>query len=200
MGKLLFISFIFHIFCFPVCCTAAEEQDFTPLEVIKKSNGEAILVQQNPMDVAARQKELYLIMDRVTDWPLLAGAATSKACSNTTPESCRKLQAVFTEILRLSAARKLGRYQANSFSYIGEEISGDSATVKTIAFYGDEQIALDYELKKNKGLWKIVNYSADGTDTVRNYQRQFNRILRKKSFNELITQLQRQVERMRNNR
>ena len=198
MGKLLFISFLFYIFCLPVFCVATEEQAFSPLEVIKESNGRAILVQQNLTDVAAKQKELYLIMDRVTDWPFLAGTATRKVCSTTTPESCRELQAVFTEILRLSAARKLGRYQANSFSYIGEEISGDSATVRTIAFYGDDQIALDYELKKNGGVWRIINYSADGIDTVRNYQRQFNRILKKKSVDNLISQLRKQVKKLQN--
>lgn len=196
MAKLFFISFIFHIFCFSVSCMATEEQVSTPLEVIKRSNEKAIQVQHDYTNALKRQQELYLIMDRVTDWPLLAGAATRKVCSLSTPESCQKLEIVFTEILRLSAARKLGRYQANSFSYIGEEISGNSATVRTIAFYGDEQIGLDYELKKNGGIWRIVNYSADGIDTIRNYQRQFNRILKKKSFEELLLQLQNQVKRL----
>jgi ABC-type transporter MlaC component len=50
-------------------------------------------------------------------------------------------------------------------------------------------VELDYILENREGHWVIVNYIADGVDTVRNYQSQFSRIIARKSVDFLIGRL-----------
>jgi ABC-type transporter MlaC component len=40
----------------------------------------------------------------------------------------------------------------------------------------------------------IVNYIVDGVDTVRNYQKQFSRLLKKKDFNGIIEVLDKNIK------
>ena len=72
--------------------------------------------------------------------------------------------------------------------------------VKTIAYYKDEAVQLDYLLEKRGGTWRIVNYLVDGVDTIRNYQRQFKRILEKDSLAGLLSRLQKKNEQYRQER
>jgi ABC-type transporter MlaC component len=44
----------------------------------------------------------------------------------------------------------------------------------------------------------IVNYVSDGVDTIRNYRKQFTRILRKESLDQLIERLEKKIEEYEN--
>jgi len=191
MAKLFLISI-----CFVLTGGFVTEIAASALQAVQDSNQAALVAQQNLTDRLEREQELYRIMDGVTDWPTLADAAVIQACRGGSAEECTSLKVVFTELLRLTAVRRLGRYQARDFAYLGEETDGATAVVKTIAHYENQEFPLDYELQHMDGQWKIVNYHADGIDTVKNYQRQFRVFLRNKSMGDLIGQLKRRIEQL----
>ena len=87
--------------------------------------------------------------------------------------------------------RQARQVPCRSFSTTAPRNSGGKQVlVKTIAYYKDEAVQLDYLLEKRGGTWRIVNYLVDGVDTIRNYQRQFKRILEKDSLAGLLSRLQ----------
>lgn len=165
------------------------------LKAIKDSNNRIlkIYLQHQTIDDAAR-KQIFNVMDRVTDYQEIATRTVDQFCLPTPPETCRRLKKVFKDLLRLSAVQKLGRYRADRFEYLGQRQDGERVIVNTIAYYRDEAINLDYILLFRGGRWMIINYIVDDIDTTRNYRRQFARILKTESIESLIKRLEVRVD------
>lgn len=166
----------------------------TPLETVRSSNGKVldIYASQERVDEETEGK-IYAVIDGVTDFAGISDSVTSRFCKKLTAGECEEFNEVFTRLLRLSSIKKLGRYRADGFEYLGEEIDGKSAVVRTIALYGEEKIYLDYSLEEREGSWRIVNYVVDDVDTIRNYRKQFTRLFSRKSFREVIERLEERI-------
>lgn len=169
-----------------------------PLAVIKDSNDKVLSIYQKyeEIDGDTRQR-IFEIMEQVTDFEEISNRTVKEFCNPDLPESCDRLKQVFKELLRLSAIRKLGRYRADKFDYLDQKKEGDVAVVKTTAYFKEDEISLDYIMQFKKGRWQIVNYIADEIDTVRNYRRQFARILKTGSLESLIMRLKAKVDEYR---
>jgi len=161
-----------------------------PLEVIRGSNEAILSIYAGAEKIdAAKEAEIFAIIDGVTDFETIATAVTERFCRDLSAGQCREFREVFIELLRVSSVKKLGRYRADRFDYLGEEVGAEEAVVSTVAHYKDERISLVYSLSRSGGGWRIVNYIVDDVDTVRNYRKQFKRLFAEKSFGEVIQRL-----------
>jgi phospholipid transport system substrate-binding protein len=175
----------------PVAATAATAAAGPgPLEVVRSSN-EAVLAifRKHPVVDAAVEKELFAVIDAVTDYEALAAAAVDSFCAKLTAAQCATFKQTFTRLLRISSIKKLGRYRADRFEYGGEEVAGAAATVRTVAIFKEERVPLDYRMARGAKGWVIVNYLVDEVDTVFNYRKQFTQLLAKGTFDQLIARL-----------
>jgi len=165
-----------------------------PLEVVRTSN-EAVLAifRKHPTVDAAVEKELFAVIDAVTDYGALASAAVDSFCAKLTAAQCSTFKETFTRLLRISSIRKLGRYRADRFEYGGEEVAGAAATVRTVAVFKEERIPLDYRMARREQGWVIVNYVVDEVDTVFNYRKQFTQLLARGTFDQLIARLESKI-------
>ena len=163
----------------------------TPLEVVKSTN-EAVLAiyGKNRVVDAAVEKEIFAVIDPVTDYQTIAGAAIDHLCPQLTAAQCTTFKEIFTRLLRISSIKKLGRARAGRFEYRGEKVTGESAVVLSFAFFNDESVPLDYHMARRGDTWVIVNYVVDDVDTVKNYRKQFRSLLAKKSFEQVMVQLE----------
>ena len=167
-----------------------------PLQVIRESNEEILgLYESDPggPDSTVNQ-QVFDVMDQVTSFTTIADEAIEGLCDPAAGDDCETFKAVFTELLKVSSVNKLGRYRADRFDYLGEEIEGESATVRTIAHYGEDEIELDYTLMPVGDSWLISNYVVDGVDTIRNYRKQFTRMLRVSSVETVIERLRNRID------
>jgi ABC-type transporter MlaC component len=146
---------------------------------------------------AATEARVYEVMNDVTDFATLSSDAIDDFCVDLAAETCERFKETFSELLRSSAVRKLGRYRADRFDYLGEQIDGDTARVRTVAYYESDGIELDYYMRRSDGVWRIVNYVIDGIDTVVDYRKQLARMLRDRSAEEVIEQLERRIRQLR---
>jgi len=198
MEKYILIRLLIVILL-PGILGSAVSADQSPLEAIKESNQKILDIYAAHEDIdQEKEDEINEIMGSVTDFDEISGGTTSKFCEKLTPGECEEFNDVFKELLRISSVKKLGRYRADRFEYLGEEIDGETALVRTIAYYEEEEIELDYHLAHVDGSWRIVNYVSDGVDTIRNYRKQFTRILRKESIDQLIERLEKKIEKYQN--
>ena len=166
----------------------------SPMDVVKKSNDKVSAINaKSPKPDDKAKKQMLDVIGSVTSWSEISGEVASKL-RGLTPQQQKEFKEKFEELLRISSVNKLGRYRADGFEYVEEKIDGDKATVKTLALYKKEKVELVYELKKIAGKWMIVNYIVDGVDTVRNYQKQFSRLLKKKDFNGIIEVLDKNIK------
>jgi len=166
----------------------------TPLEVVKSTNDSVLSIYGRHRVVdAAVEKEIFAVIDPVTDYQALAAAAIDSLCPKLTADQCATFKETFTRLLRVSSIKKLGRARAGRFEYEGEKVTGDSAVVKSFAFFNDEKVPLDYQMARRGDTWIIVNYVVDDVDTVRNYRKQFSQLLAKKPFEQVMAQLEKKI-------
>jgi len=166
----------------------------SPLEIIKTSNQQVLeIYNANEKIDHALINEITQIMERVTDLDEISNQTTSSFCRTLSPKQCAEFNQVFKKLLRASSMSKVGRYRADRFEYLEERIEGNKALVKTIAYYGDEYLTLDYLLEYKNTKWKIINYMTDDVDTIRNYRKQFIRLFAKYTFSEVIARLNKKL-------
>jgi ABC-type transporter MlaC component len=142
---------------------------------------------------AAVEQEIFAAIDAVTDYRVLAGDAIDPLCPTLTAAQCAEFKEVFTRLLRISSVKKMGRARAGRFEYDGEKVSGESAVVRSYAFFNDEKVPLEYHMASRGDTWVIVNYVVDDVDTVKNYRKQFRSLLAKKPFGQVMGQLEKKI-------
>ncbi len=193
MEKLKYFS-IFILCFFVMGVTLAEKMIMRPLEVIKGSNQnvQEILKAQKTVD-AQTEAKLLVIINRVTDFETISQRVIQRFCEKLTQQQCETFDRVFQRLLRVSSLKKMGRYRADRFDYLSEEIKEKTAIVKTIAYYKEDKAQLDYYLELKADKWMIVNYVVDDIDTVRNYKKQFMRLFAKKTFDQVMERLRKKI-------
>jgi phospholipid transport system substrate-binding protein len=176
------------------CLAASSAWAATPLEIVKGMNDEVLAIYGRQREVtAAVEREVFAVIDPVTDYAVLSSAAIDSFCPKFTAAQCTAFKETFTRLLRVSSIRKLGRYRADRFEYGGEEVTGAAALVRTFAFFKDEKVPLDYKLARRGEGWVIVNYVVDEVDTVFNYRKQFTQLLAKETVDQVIARLERKI-------
>lgn len=166
----------------------------TPLEVVRRSN-EAVLriLAARPVVDAATEGALLEAIDAVTDFERLTASVVEPFCGRLAAGQCEDLKATFERLLRVSSIKKLGRYRADGFEYLGESTDGGAALVRTVAAYGQERVPLDYQLARRGDGWVIVNYVVDGIDTARSYRKQFTTLFGRETFEGVLARLKRKI-------
>jgi ABC-type transporter MlaC component len=165
-----------------------------PLETVRASNERVRDILKGREAISGAVKEdLRRGIDEATDFATISRRVTETFCKKLTAAECAEFDKTFRDLLRASSTRKLGRYRADRFEYLGENVGGDAATVKTVAFYKEDSVRLDYQLERSGGRWVIVNYLVDDVDTVRNYKKQFLRLFAKNDFRGVIDRLKAKI-------
>ncbi len=175
----------------------AAENITTPMETVRASNEaiSAILAEHDPLD-AEGEARVYQVMNDVTDFATMSTGAIDEICveHELTDEKCGEWKTVFGDLLRIRSIKGVGRYRADRFDYLNEEIDGEQAVVNTLAYFEGDDIALDYELMLRDDRWLIVNYVVDDVDTARSWSRRFIRLLRTETVDDVIRRLRDRIE------
>ena len=193
MKKLLLTSIIVAIV---LGFTALNSAPMSPILVIKSSNTrvQRILSGVDKVD-AATEKKIYSILDGVTSWSYISRNATRLSCAKLSAAQCKAFNNTFQRLLKVSSIKKAGRYRAEGFEYLGQNIYGSRAIVRTIAIYKKDRVTLNYHLNFVGGRWLITNYVVDDVDTIRNYKKQFRIMFARKSYNQVISILNKRIKR-----
>ena len=78
--------------------------------------------------------------------------------------------------------------------YIDEVIEGDRATVTaTIESRDGREVPLEHRMIRQGDRWMVYDVSIEGVDLVQNYRAQFQRVLRRSSYPELVAELRTKV-------
>ncbi len=199
MGKLCSTSVVALLLLFlwgAVATGQAASGADTPMETVRWSNDAilAILTERDPLD-SEGEAQVFEVMDQVTDFQRMSDAAIEGVCE-AEGEQCDEWKRVFGDLLRIRSIKGVGRYRADRFDYLSEEIDGEQAVVNCLAYFEqeDEEFTLDYELTRVDDGWVIVNYVIDDVDTVRSYRRRFTRLLRNENVGQIIERLETRIQ------
>jgi len=97
---------------------------------------------------------------------------------------------LFTDLLERSYSGQIESYDGEKIIYGRESVSDNQADVDTkIITKKGEEISVNYKLQNSGGDWKVYDVVIENISLVNNYRSQFNRILAKESFGELLERL-----------
>ena len=93
--------------------------------------------------------------------------------------------------LELARAR-LPREVPPVLHVLGEDLTGDAATVRTSVRGRDgRDLRLDYLMDRGAGRWRVADVVIDGISMVENYRAQFTRVVRTSSYGDAVAALRR---------
>lgn len=122
------------------------------------------------------------------DFGAMARAALAAWDSRSAAERAEYAGA-FEKLIRRSLMRRVDVYRIRSVDYAAEAVEGDHGRVDTVVQAKDVTTEVAWVFVRTPSGWRVSDYSIDGVSTVRNYRRQFTRLLETKGWNGLIERI-----------
>lgn len=104
-----------------------------------------------------------------------------------TPQQQQEFVNLFTDLLEKSYVDKIENFSDEKILYLGEQIDQDIATVKSkVVTKKNVEVPIDYKLLQRGGKWEVYDIIIESVSLINNYRVQFNKIIRTKSYPELV--------------
>jgi phospholipid transport system substrate-binding protein len=137
--------------------------------------------------IANRRQKLKEAVAERFDFDEMAKRSLGAQWQKRSPAEQQEFVRVFTELLETTYLSKLEEYAGEKIQFLNERQDKDSAEVKTkLVNKKGEEYLLDYRLSSMNGDWKVSDVVVENISLVNNYRSQFNRVLTKSSFEELV--------------
>ena len=117
----------------------------------------------------------------------------AKNYKSRTDKEREKFTGLFKRLLENSYASKIENYQDEKINYVGEQIKGKYALVKTQIVRNDGTIDVDYKLIKEEGKWMVYDFVIEEVSLIRNYRSQFSKIIKTESYDALVSKLSKKI-------
>ena len=166
-----------------------------PTDVVKQYTEQVVKVLEDPAlkgddKRAERRATVRKIAVEVFDVNETARRALGRHWAARTPAEREEFVQLFTDLLDRTYVTRIDQYGGEKIRFVGETIDGDNALVKTkiITKQGTE-IPVDGRLLRRNDKWLIYDISIEGVSLVANYRAQFDKIITKSSYADLVRQL-----------
>jgi phospholipid transport system substrate-binding protein len=163
-----------------------------PTDQIRGHVDEMYRLVSNASDPASgSQTAVRKVADRMFDWPEMARGALGKHWQGRTPSERDEFVRLFAAVFERAYLSKIQLADAEHFTYLGEAIDGEHATVRTtVTAKNGSVIAVDYRTRVGEGgSWRVYDLNTEGISLVGNYRTQFNSIIARSSYSELVNRL-----------
>jgi len=167
-----------------------------PTEQTRTTADKVLSILNNPeLRSAARKNErreqLRAVIYPRFDFAEMAKRSLGPQWSRRSPQEQQEFVRLFTEVLEHSYVDKIESYGGEKITYTRENLDKDHAEVFTkVVTKKGEEFSVNYILRSVGGEWKVYDVVIENISLVNNYRSQFNRILAKASFDELLRKLQ----------
>jgi len=138
----------------------------------------------------ARRAELSKTILPRFDFEQMAKRSLGAEWRRRTPAEQTEFVRLFTDLLKESYVGSIESYHGDKVLFRRESQDGDYADVgtKMIDQHGQE-FSIDYRLNRQGTEWKVYDVIIENISIVNNYRSQFQRILSRSSFAELLSKI-----------
>ncbi len=143
------------------------------------------------------QKKIATIFDSILDYDAFAQASLKDHWTERSDAERKQFQDLLKQLIQRAYRKNLDRTADYDVRYDGEAREGEGVTVHTVAQSRsnarEEPVSIDYVLHRTAGVWKIQDIVTEGSSLVNNYRQQFNRIIKKDGFPELLNRMKKRL-------
>ncbi len=146
-----------------------------------------------------RRLKLHQELAARFEWTLIARGCLGRHWLKRSPEEQREFIRCFTRLLEETYLGKIETYYTDldRIVYQGERIIDNAASVKVlVTTKKGQEHPVEYRLEQGAGgkEWRVYDVLIEGVSMVKNYRVQFDEIMAKSSFDQLIADIKAKLE------
>lgn len=174
--------------------TPASVQAETPGQTIIATIDKGMKILRDPEllrdeNIGIRRERLWNTLEPVFNFDEVAKRSLGRNWLTLNPEQRNEFTRVFTTVLKDVYLKKSDNYSEGEIVYIREIVKGRRSKVQTNFVNGDKKVVVNFSMKKHGEFWKIYDVIIEGVSILTNYRTQFDSILKKSSFEDLMERL-----------
>ena len=131
------------------------------------------------------------VADQMFDWSAMAREALGDHWAKRTAEERNEFARLFVNLFENAYLSKIRLAEADKFEYLGDTLQGDEAVVRTrVVTSNGTAIPVSYRARREEvGRWRVYDLDVERISLVRNYRSQFDSIIRRTSFEQLLARM-----------
>ncbi len=150
---------------------------------------------KTPEMKSKRDQMVFEIVDGLFSWEEFSRRTLARHWGKRTENEKKEFISLFRQLVERTYMAKAGQYSGGKVVFLDEKIEGNYCNVSTqVLTSTDTQIPIDYRMIKKDGVWWVYDVYIEGVSLVSNYRTQFNDILIKSSFEDLLNRLKEKIE------
>ncbi len=154
--------------------------------LVEDSNGK----KETPKAMAKHRADLRKVIFPQFDIPEMARRSLGLNWRPRTPAEQKEFVDLFSHLLEDFFSDKLKSFEDDKFVYRGEVKDGDYAKVETMILTKEgKKISIEYRFHLVDENWKVYDMVIENVSLVKNYRSQFNRIIAKSSYHDLVRRI-----------
>lgn len=191
-----FLFFAFFLFLGVLPCEALAEG---PMEQVRLTTDKILEILTDPElenEAGAQEKKALIrkAVDERFDWEGLSRRALARHWARRTEEERDAFVVLFGKLLERTYLDRVEEYSGEEIIYVGQTVDGDYATVEAKFLTAQKnEIPVLYRLRQKEDAWLVYDVVIEGVSLVGNYRNQFQSILARKPYEELVRMLEEKI-------
>ena len=142
---------------------------------------------KRPENKNERREKLKEVIHQRFDFTEMAKRSLGAEWRRRSPEEQMEFVELFTDLLKRAYLEQIESYSGEKIQYL-KDLEGDNyADVATkIVDNKGQEYSVNYRLHNRNGDWKVYDVVIEDISLVNNYRSQFNRVLAKGSYEDLV--------------
>lgn len=192
IGSVVFAFFIFTVPSFVMAEDATDRVKAVLDKIFSIISNETL---QAPEMKDRKERAIMDAIDVAFDWEEFSSRSLGKNWRKITDSEKREFISLFKELIKRTYMEKSGQYSGGTFEILGQDMDEKYGEVKSqfISSNGT-RTQVDYKVMKKDGEWWVYDIYIKGSSLVGTYRKQFNSILLRSSFDELMEILREKIE------
>ena len=175
----------------------------TPTQTLRRINDKVtkLLGKKTKAGTPADKKnkeDVKKAINTLLDYPELAKQSLGKHWKERTEKQRAEFVTLLRDLIERNYVKQLKGNLGYKLEYGKETVSEDQAEVKTTITVTKNgrpsEIQIDYKLRKEDGRWMVYDVITDDVSIVKNYRSQFNRIIKRESYEALVKKMRRKLD------
>lgn len=144
-----------------------------------------------------RNAELDRLVGALLDFEQLSRKSLSAHWDGLNDSQRAEFSSLLKQLVQKSYRKNLESTLDYSIRYLSEKPDKEGVVVHTVARSRKKrrapEIVIDYVLVKSDEGWKVLDVTTDGVSLVENYRNQFNRIIKRNGWDELLKRMRKRL-------
>jgi phospholipid transport system substrate-binding protein len=166
-----------------------------PTDQVRATVDQVLIILNNPelkpeKKVQERRDQLRQALFARFDFEEMGKRALGSHWRRRSREEQQEFVRLFTDLLENAYISRIEAYNNETLVYTGEKLDGQYAEVQSRMATGKgEEYSIDYKVRRVNSEWKVYDVVIENISLVNNYRSQFNRVITKSSYEDLISRL-----------